>query len=260
MRLLTLSLATLCVLPACSGPKGDTTDVGTTDTGLDPSTSTLGMSSQTLPTSTDGTGAPDTDSAGTPATSLTTTDSAGTTLAPDTESASGSDPDPSSDPFDLPPPGDSSGLYLFAVSTVFDPRLPFQFIASVKAAPEVWNIELQPLTLDQQRVTVPRQPIGDPLVFTDIPVNDDGFELDLGQLALPGQTNPVTGSDILVQMQLAASIQTGDFFCGQVSGTLLAPLMADITGSTFAAVRISDPAVLPNEVAIDCLGNVTTDP
>jgi hypothetical protein len=251
MRLTTL--ATLCLLTACSGPKGDTTDIGTTDTGRDPSSSTIGMSSQTVPTSTDGT---DTGAdTGTPST--TTNDSAttgGTTISPDTTISESSD---GPVPLDLPPPdGPSDGLYLFAVSTVIAPGTPFQFLATVEAPdPAVWSLELQPLTLDVGSVISPRQPIGEPLKFTEIPVTDDAFALDLGLLDFLGQTNPVTGSDITAELQLAATIQSGNFFCGTVTGMVLVPLEASLDGSTFAAVKISDPAALPTDVTLDCAGN-----
>lgn len=237
----------VCVLLACGTPKDSTGTVDDTFDDSAPFTSTLGMSSNTLPTSTS-TDATDATITGDPTVP-------GTADATSLASESGA-PGP-----DVGlPPGSSSGQYLLAVSTVVSKDLPLQFIATVDAGvPATWSLDLQPLTLDQGKVTSPRQPFGDPLQFTDIAVVEDTFTADLGEVFLPGPTNPITGSDISATLVLDGTIVDADFFCGMVSGMVTSPLMADISGSTFAAVRLADPNILPTDVIINCAGDTRTD-
>jgi hypothetical protein len=51
-----------------------------------------------------------------------------------------------------------------------------------------------------------------------------------------------------------------DLVCGAVDGEVLEPPVGVITGSTFAAVRLTDPKVLPTNVQTDCSGTTVTDP
>lgn len=246
MRLAALALA----LAACSPAKDEPTTAATTENPDTTGTATLGMSSNPAPTTT---------------AASTMNDTAGTTTD-DTDPTAPTAPASSSDSGvtpDLPPaPSDSGGRYLFAVSTVIDPSKPFQFLALVDATDaSSWTLELQPLTLGQGLVTSPRQPIGDPLVFADIPVDMAGaFTLDLGTVILAGATNPITGSDVTAELQLSGTVIDGNFFCGTVTGQVTSPLMTSIDGSTFAAARVPDPDILPTDVAVDCAMNTFTDP
>jgi hypothetical protein len=157
--------------------------------------------------------------------------------------------------------GTANGQYLFAVATTVDLSKPFQFIATFATdAASVLTLTLQPLTLDQGNVTTPRQPFGEPLEFTDIAVVDGKFAVDLGSTNLAGPTNPITGADIVASLDLAATIVDMDVICGTVTGDVTSPLMVSIEGSTFAAVRLADPKVLPTNVLIDCNGTKVTGP
>ncbi|PCC72768.1 hypothetical protein SAMN02745121_01885 [Nannocystis exedens] len=157
-----------------------------------------------------------------------------------------------------------SGQYLLAVSTSVAPELPIQFIATntVSGAPgqQVLHLELQPLALDQGKVTTPRTPVGEPLVFEAIPVTDGIFKFDLGVVMIAGAANPITGGDITAQLAMVGEFVDQDFFCGTVDGEVTAPLMTSLTGSTFAAVRVADPSDLPVEVTLDCSGDTVLDP
>lgn len=232
-------LLVLSALVACTVTKSDTGDGDTTFGDEAPFTSTVGMSSAPSGGDTPG----------------TTTDPSMPTLPPTSE------PDPVTSSTTTSPPGDSSGDYLLAVSTVVSRDLPLQFYTTVEASdPALWTVILQPLSLDIGQTGGPQVPFGDPFVFTDVPVVDGAFTLDFGEILLAGATNPITGSDITASIVLTGHVQDADSFCGDASGTVTAPLMTTIDGSTFAAVRVSGLDALPDAITINCAGDTVTTP
>lgn len=156
-----------------------------------------------------------------------------------------------------------SGEFLLAVSTVIDPGHPLQFIAqqnvTVEGDETIFWLDLQPLALAQGQVTQPRTPVGDLVNFPGIPVVQSDFELDAGTVAVPGEANPITGSDIVAALVLRGSFISDDFYCGEVDGEVTMPLNVALTGSTFAAVRIAGLDALPLDVTINCAGDTVTD-
>lgn len=171
----------------------------------------------------------------------------------------------------MPPPppdvettADISGQFLLAISTVIAPDLPMQFIATNTlmddgSGGKVLQSCLQPLQLNQGTVTMPRVPIGDPLCYDNIPVVDGKFTIDAGVVMVTGMANPVTGGDIEATLVMAGSIISADFYCGDLTGAVMSPLMADLAGSTFAATRLTDPMMLPVDVTKNCQGATVTD-
>lgn len=153
-------------------------------------------------------------------------------------------------------PLDISGDFLLAVSTIVDRSKPLQFVATntmtVTGDKTTLSVCLQPLTLDQGKVTIPREPIGEPLCFMDIPVVGNAFTIDAGTVMVTGAANPITGADIVASLVMAGEIQEVDFYCGSVTGDVMTPMLGSIAGSTFAAVRLTDKTVLPTDVTINC--------
>jgi hypothetical protein len=90
--------------------------------------------------------------------------------------------------------------------------------------------------------------VGDALEVADIEYEEDGtFSADLGDVSVPGRANPITGSDIVANVQLTASTRAAaddqpDVFCGQVTGMVTAPIKLDLSGSSFGAVATDDEA------------------
>ena len=158
---------------------------------------------------------------------------------------------------------DINGDFLLAVSTTVDRGKPLQFIATntVTEADGKQTLAtcLQPLTLTQGKVLVPRVPIGDPLCFAGLEIVDGAFTIDAGIVMVTGEANPITGANIVASLVMAGTIQSDDLYCGTVTGEVMEPPVGDITGSSFAAVRLTDTAVLPNPVIIDCKGTSVTD-
>jgi hypothetical protein len=117
------------------------------------------------------------------------------------------------------------------------------------------DLVLQPLALDVGETTDPRTAVVDALEYDDVVVNPDGtFELDLGVLELDGETNPITGSDIVTTALIEGEILDADDMCGDLSGSVTVPLMLDLAGSTFAMTRIEapDPDSLPLVFPTSC--------
>lgn len=158
---------------------------------------------------------------------------------------------------------DISGDFLLAVSTTVDRSKPLQFIATNTVTEMdgkmLLDSCLQPLTLMAGKVTMPREPIGDPLCFKGLEVVDGQFTLDAGVVMVTGMANPITGANIVASLIMAGTIQSDDLYCGTVTGTVMEPPVGDIAGSSFAAVRLADKTVLPNPVTIDCKGTTVTD-
>jgi hypothetical protein len=85
--------------------------------------------------------------------------------------------------------------------------------------------------------------VAEPLPFENIAINAAGrftVELMTDSDAIPGEANPVTGSDIGVNGELAGELREGnaDLFCGTASGNVI-PTGTPIDGSTFGAIRIA---------------------
>jgi hypothetical protein len=147
--------------------------------------------------------------------------------------------------------GRIDGPYLLALAAIIDPGHPLQFIAYTRLSGERLDLELTPLTLDVGSTTAPRQPFGDPLFYPGIQVDDGGcFLLDMGEVSLPGPTNPITGSDIAATITLVGCFDPQGY-CGTVEGMVHMPIMLDLTGSTFAAVPV-DPEMLPTDFPSSC--------
>lgn len=162
-------------------------------------------------------------------------------------------------PTDLPDEGiNMSGTYLLALETSLGPDTPLQFITTIDETlnPDgsgVANFTFLPLSLAVGSQTDPR--VCDPcmdggLAFNDIPISANGeFTIDMGLVTVCGESNPVTGSDIEATLVIDAHIVHADAICGDITGMLMVPLEFDLTGSTFAMLRLDDegcdPTTLP---------------
>ncbi len=178
----------------------------------------------------------------------------------------GTTSDPTEDPTGTsggPVAFDISGDFLLAVSTTVDRSKPLQFIATNMVTDVggkmMMDTCLQPLSLMPGKVTVPREPIGDPLCFKGLEIVDGEFTLDAGVVMVTGMANPITGGDIVASLIMSASLKSDDLYCGTVDGDVMQPLETSIAGSSFAAVRLADKTMLPNPVTIDCKGTTVTD-
>ncbi len=151
---------------------------------------------------------------------------------------------------------DISGTFLVAIDTPIAPGLPLQFLAEVttELAPtgdHPISIEFQPLSLDVGSTTEPREEVGDAIVIA-ASVADAAFTLEFGETTVIGPANPITGSDLLIDITLEGTVQGKDAWCGVVSGDVLSPVQAPLEGSVFGAMRLSDRSERPLEFPTSC--------
>ncbi len=152
---------------------------------------------------------------------------------------------------------DITGVYLVALETVAAPGLPLQFIGEVTAEVDMITgdgtieVEFQPLSLDQGSSTEPREEVGEPIVI-DSDVTAGSFTLTFGMTNVTGAANPLTGADILADIELQGSIRGMDGWCGQVVGEVISPIALNLEGSTFASMRLADRDERPLEFPINC--------
>jgi hypothetical protein len=155
------------------------------------------------------------------------------------------------------------GVYLVAVDTIVSPGLPLQFLGEVTAELDAMgngtiSVEFQPLSLDPQSTTDPREEVGEALVI-DGDVSGYSFTLPFGETMVTGAANPITGSDIVANLELQATIRSEDAWCGTVTGMVLSPIMVDLAGSNFAAIRLADRSERPLKFPCQC-GTVDGEP
>lgn len=137
-----------------------------------------------------------------------------------------------------PAEGAFDGQYLFSLSASLNRAKAFAFDTAVvtHASGDAITVDLslQPLSKDDQTT-----PVGDPLVFTGLPVAADGsFDWDFGMVTLIGGANPITGADVESTLQLHGTMcsETPGFFCGDVGGNVSKPIKLDLAagkGSAF---------------------------
>lgn len=149
----------------------------------------------------------------------------------------------------------TEGWWLMAIDTPLAPGLPFQFLVQVLAGDGgVFNLVVQPLSLDQGSTTSPRQPVGDSVTAWGVPLGDGApLQFYTGVFAIPGAANPITGTDVTIDIYVDG-MQIGDPFCGAVSGNVVSPVSTSLTGATFATTRLTatDPASLPTDFPLAC--------
>ena len=148
---------------------------------------------------------------------------------------------------------------MFALASFLDPDHPLQLLTTVTFEPTadggIAQMSLQPLSLGMGETTMPRQPVGDPLEIPDVMIDAGGaFMINITDtVTLPGASNPITQSDIVTStLILTGSIQSADLFCGTVDGMVEMPIATPLTGSFFAAERVTGLDALPTTIVGKC--------
>ncbi len=149
---------------------------------------------------------------------------------------------------------DITGTFLYSTRAGFetsnDPAFYNQFILratlTITGDTGVLDGALTPLCV--ATTCTERSELPPALISEDVVVNADGTYQAVFSGTLPGGANPLSGTPIPLTTNVDGTIMSADFFCGDVSGTAAG---LDLTGSTFAAIRITDttPANLPAPVA-----------
>ena len=240
---------------------GSTTDSPTSSSSM--SATTMMSTSTTMPPGTDTdtttTGDTETSSGSESESGGTSSGSSSSSSGSDSGSDSGSSSSSTGDTTGGVVP-DVSGDFLLAAGLVIDPAHPLQWTVEVQFTATddgggTMDLVLQPLALDVGETTEPRTAFGDTLEYDGVVVAPDGtFTLDLGELAVAGETNPITGNDVVTTALIEGEILDADDLCGDLSGMVTSPLALDLAGSTFAMTRIDapDPDALPAVFPVGC--------
>lgn len=153
----------------------------------------------------------------------------------------------------LPEAGAVDGDFLFSLSAYLNPRAPILFVASLTTEASdgglSFSLTFQPLTAADRRT-----PSGEPFDVGPFELSADGtFTAQLPTLVVPGDANPISGSELEATITLTGGslCAPADFVCGVVTGTTARPLPLNLKGSTFAMERIADPSSYPAPV-INC--------
>ncbi len=158
---------------------------------------------------------------------------------------------------------DISGRFFLALASVVDVDRPILFIVENTVTGDqggsaTIDTSFTPLDLDKQIVTG-----GTDLSFQNIPISMTGqFTVSKDDVSIPGPANPITGTELIANtVTFIATIKNEDLYCGDATGMVQSPLMVDLAGSTFAAVRVPDGAIgdqLPDPVG-DCPDDPNAD-
>jgi hypothetical protein len=162
-----------------------------------------------------------------------------------------------------PEPGerfDFGGSYLLALSTTLAPGQPILLGCEVSVASDLETLELTFQALTTDEADPPRAPTGEPFTIADVVYEQDGsFSADLGEVTVPSDANPISGSEIIATVAFSAravpmSDELPQLFCGQASGMVSVPLMLDLAGSTIGAVETQGSDVTDVEPLPRCPG------
>ncbi len=153
----------------------------------------------------------------------------------------------------VPSPGQLDGDYLLAMSAKPKPASPFLFRMSLVTQASGGNLQMQWTLQPLDRVDR-KTPVGAPIAFPPSVVGNDGLiDVDLPPIDVPGQANPISGTDITadVASMRGAFCDASGFHCGDLDGALTKPIPLSIDGSTWTIQKFQDPTATPSPV-IDC--------
>ncbi|WP_433930133.1 hypothetical protein AB3662_39995 [Sorangium cellulosum] len=152
----------------------------------------------------------------------------------------------------LPEAGAPDGDFFFSLSAYLSPRAPIVFLSKLTTEASdgglSFSLSFQPLEAADRKT-----PTGEPFDVGPYEVSADGqFTAELPTIVVPGNANPISGSELEATITLTGALcAPADFVCGDVTGTATRPIALDLKGSTFAMERITDPSSYPAPV-INC--------
>lgn len=137
---------------------------------------------------------------------------------------------------------DITGQHLLGLAAVIAPDKPIQFLAEVEFTDNADGTGSLDISLTALRYE-DRMPTGEPLVATDVVVNNAGQFQATFEGDMPGDANPITGSTLTATVTLIGIINSEDSWCGQATGEVTRPTKVPLEGSTYAAIRVPAGAV-----------------
>ncbi len=151
-----------------------------------------------------------------------------------------------------PAAGELDGEYLFSLVVALSATTPAPLKATLTtmdgAAGLEFTLDMQPLNADD-RVSE----VGSPFSVGPFPVNaDGGFDSDWGTITVPPETNPISASELVAELQVIGRLCPGDFLCGIANGMITSPAPIDITGSTWTMENLATFVEPPK---LNCAGD-----
>lgn len=142
---------------------------------------------------------------------------------------------------------DVGEAFLVSVSTVIATETPLQYIARIFPEGEGASlVALTPLSLDVGSSTAPRELVEELTRSYPIEIDADGnFAFELIDVAVTGQANPISGSDLVARLSIAGRFIEPGRMCGRVEGMITVPVGIDLSGSTFGGVMFGVDGELP---------------
>ncbi len=161
---------------------------------------------------------------------------------------------------DAPPASrvpNATGTMLLAAAVIINPDVPLQFLGRITVHPNAdgvtatMDLAVRPLRVsDRMPLSGPEISIAGVAVGADL-----RFSADMGDIAFPGEANPISGGNVAAHLVLKGRIVSPDLLCGDVEGMVNQPVSFDAAGSTFAFSRVPEGAVgaaLPNPPRAAC--------
>ncbi len=162
-------------------------------------------------------------------------------IVPDMSSSSSSGAGGSASCAAPPAAGEADGEWIFLLTVEQSPDKPAPLRALITNTDTEFTMELTPMNADDRSSDVG----GSLGSFGPFSINaDTSFTAELGQIAAPGETNPITASPLTIVATLDGTFCPGDFQCGTVSGDILEPLMIPLGGDwtlTRASAYMEEP-------------------
>jgi len=156
----------------------------------------------------------------------------------------------------LPEAAAVSGDFILTLSAKLNPQKPFLFLAKVtsESMGDGLGVSMNVRSLAAaDRKTL----VGDAVDVGPYPLEADGtFVMELPELKIPGEANPITGSEVTANATLTGSIcAPGEFGCGAVTGEVVTSsgLSLKLEGSTFTFQKVTGEAY--PEAVINCAGD-----
>jgi hypothetical protein len=107
---------------------------------------------------------------------------------------------------------------------------------------------MQPLNADDRTTMVSAA-----FTLGPFPINADGtYDLDWGTVTIPGETNPISASELTANVQTSGSL-CGPLACGVANGLVTSPVMLPIDGSAWTMERMS---LFVEPPKVNCAGDL----
>lgn len=155
-----------------------------------------------------------------------------------------------------PVPGALDGPYVLTLAASIAPTTPIMTLLDLTTPDYMGGTGF---AFDARALSAAdrKTPIGDPISAGPVVVEANGhYRLPLSGVSIPGAANPISGSDIAVDLELSGNLcGPPESFCGTFNGEVSQPIQLPLDGSTFTLRPVVNGDI-PEPPPIDCAGNL----